>query len=135
MLRLLRLVCGPALPACFAIIGICLAGITSASAQSEEARQACSGDATSLCGEFVPDVAKVTACMMRKRAQLSAGCRMAMAHQHAGYQRAGRMAARPYVRPYAGRVQVHPYAYAGRMPARAYVRAPARTYCTHYRCR
>jgi hypothetical protein len=131
MLRLLRLVCGPALPACFAIIGICLAGVTSASAQSAEARQACSGDATSLCGEFVPDVAKVTACMMRKRAQLSAGCRMAMAHQHAGYQGVGRMP----VRSYAGRVPVRPYAYVGRMPARAYVRAPARAYCYHYRCR
>jgi hypothetical protein len=128
MLRLLRLVCGPALPACFAIIGICLVGMTGASAQSEEARQACSGDATSLCGEFVPDVAKVTACMMRKRAQLSAGCRMAMAHQHAGYQRVGRVPARPYVRPYAR-------AYVGRAPARAYVRGPARTYCYHYRCR
>jgi hypothetical protein len=111
MLRILRLVGGPALPACFAAIGICLVGVTGAFAQSEEARQACTGDAMRLCGDFVPDVAKVTACMMRKRGQVSAGCRVAMAHEHARYQRAGRA------------------------PARAYVRAPARTYCYHYRCR
>jgi hypothetical protein len=31
-----------------------------------------------LCNEFVPDVAKITACMSRKRAQVSATCAAAI---------------------------------------------------------
>lgn len=91
MLRLLRLACGPALPVCFAIIGICVVGIAGAAAQaSDEARQACTGDAMRLCSDFVPDVPKITACMTRKRAQLSRECRVAMAHEHLRYRRADR---------------------------------------------
>jgi hypothetical protein len=91
MLRILRLVCGPALPGCFAIIGICVLGISGAAAQaSDEARQACTGDAMRLCSDFIPDVPKITACMMRKRGQLSAQCRLAMAHEHMRYRRTGR---------------------------------------------
>jgi hypothetical protein len=92
MLRLLRLVCGPALPVCFGVIGIYALGITAAAAEaSEEARQACTGDAMRLCSEFVPDVAKITACMTRKRAQLSPQCRLAMAHEHLRYRHAARV--------------------------------------------
>jgi hypothetical protein len=40
-------------------------------------QQACQPDAMRLCGEFVPDVAKITACMAKKRAQLSPACRAA----------------------------------------------------------
>jgi hypothetical protein len=51
-----------------------------ASAQGSDAeRQACTPDAMRLCSEFIPDVAKVTSCMMAKRAQLSDACRVAMA--------------------------------------------------------
>jgi hypothetical protein len=32
-----------------------------------------------LCADVIPDVAKVTACMVAKRAQLSEACRAAMA--------------------------------------------------------
>ncbi len=42
-----------------------------------EQQQACQGDAFRLCGEFVPDVAKITACMAKKRSQLSPACRAA----------------------------------------------------------
>jgi hypothetical protein len=41
-------------------------------------QQACSGDAQRLCGEFIPDIPKIQACMSRKRSQLSAACRAAI---------------------------------------------------------
>lgn len=44
-------------------------------AYSPEQQQACTGDAMQLCGEFVPDVERITACMIRKKSQLSPGCR------------------------------------------------------------
>jgi hypothetical protein len=50
-----------------------------AAAQADDAaRQACTPDAMRLCGDFIPDVAKVTACMKAKRAQLSEPCRVVM---------------------------------------------------------
>ncbi len=45
-------------------------------AYTPEQQQACSGDAMQLCGEFVPDVERITACMIRKKSQLSPGCRV-----------------------------------------------------------
>jgi hypothetical protein len=45
---------------------------------SEAARQACTPDAMRLCSDVIPDVAKVTACMKAKSAQLSEPCRVAM---------------------------------------------------------
>ena len=42
--------------------------------QDEEA--ACSGDAFRLCGPEIPDVDRVTACMVRNKSQLSPGCRV-----------------------------------------------------------
>lgn len=44
-------------------------------AYSPEQQQACTGDAMRLCGEFVPDVDRITTCMIRKKSQLSPGCR------------------------------------------------------------
>ncbi|HEY6255233.1 MAG TPA: hypothetical protein VIY51_05510 [Xanthobacteraceae bacterium] len=41
-------------------------------------QQACTPDAMRLCSEFIPDVAKISACMSRKRAQVSAACRAAI---------------------------------------------------------
>ena len=40
-----------------------------------EQQQACQPDAMRLCSEFVPDVQRITACMVRKRAALSPACR------------------------------------------------------------
>ena len=45
---------------------------------SAEAQQMCTGDAFRLCSSDIPDVAKITACMMKKRASLSTGCRTVM---------------------------------------------------------
>ena len=38
--------------------------------------QACTGDALRLCGADVPDVDRITACMIRNKSQLSPGCRV-----------------------------------------------------------
>ena len=40
-----------------------------------EQEQACTGDAFQFCGPEIPDVDRVTACMIRNKARLSAGCR------------------------------------------------------------
>ena len=42
---------------------------------TQEQRAACENDAMRLCGEFVPDVDRITACMHRKRAYLTPRCR------------------------------------------------------------
>jgi hypothetical protein len=48
---------------------------TSADAYTEEQQQMCTGDAFRLCSSDIPDVDRVTACMVRQRSQLSPGCR------------------------------------------------------------
>jgi hypothetical protein len=45
-------------------------------AYTPEEQQACSPDAFRLCGDAIPDVDRVTACMIRKRHELSPGCRV-----------------------------------------------------------
>jgi hypothetical protein len=45
-------------------------------AYTPEQQQACTPDAMRLCGEFVPDVDRITACMIRNKAQLSPQCRV-----------------------------------------------------------
>jgi len=45
---------------------------------SAEAQQMCTGDAFRLCSSEIPDVAAITACMMKQRARLSVGCRTVM---------------------------------------------------------
>ena len=44
-------------------------------AYTQEQQQLCTGDAMRLCGAEIPDVDRVTACMVRQRSQLSPGCR------------------------------------------------------------
>ncbi|MDA9533102.1 hypothetical protein [Bradyrhizobium sp. CCBAU 25338] len=45
-------------------------------AYTQEEQQACSPDAMRLCSEFVPNVDAITACMIKKKAQLSPQCRV-----------------------------------------------------------
>jgi hypothetical protein len=55
---------------------LALVTLTQAShAYTQEQAQLCTGDAMRLCGSEIPDVDRITACMARKRAQLSEGCR------------------------------------------------------------
>ena len=51
---------------------------TSSFAFSAEAQQMCTGDAFRLCSSEIPNVPKITACMMKNRSSLSAGCRTVM---------------------------------------------------------
>jgi hypothetical protein len=48
---------------------------TSAHAYTQEEQQACQPDAFRLCGSEIPDVDRITACMIAKKAQLSPQCR------------------------------------------------------------
>jgi hypothetical protein len=43
-----------------------------------EAQQMCSGDAFRLCSAEIPNIPKITACMVKHRADLSTGCRTIM---------------------------------------------------------
>jgi hypothetical protein len=42
---------------------------------SAEAQQMCTGDAFRLCSSEIPDISRITACMLRQRENLSVGCR------------------------------------------------------------
>jgi hypothetical protein len=48
---------------------------TAADAYTDEQQQMCTGDAFRLCSSDIPDVDRVTACMVRQRSQLSPGCK------------------------------------------------------------
>ncbi len=49
---------------------------TAGQAYTDQEQQACSGDAFRLCGPEIPDVDRVTACMVARKAELSPGCRV-----------------------------------------------------------
>jgi hypothetical protein len=51
---------------------------TSSFAFSSEAQQMCTGDAFRLCSSEIPNVSKITACMIKHRSDLSSGCRAVM---------------------------------------------------------
>ena len=56
---------------------------TSSFAYSEEARAQCTGDAFRLCSSEIPNISKITACMVKNKSSLSAGCRAVMDRQAA----------------------------------------------------
>jgi hypothetical protein len=51
---------------------------TASFAFSAEAQQMCTGDAFRLCSSEIPNIPKITACMIKHRAELSSGCRVVM---------------------------------------------------------
>ena len=57
-----------------AVLFVLVAGMP-AFAYTPEQQQACTPDAMRLCGSFIPDVDRITACMIQKKSQLSAECR------------------------------------------------------------
>jgi hypothetical protein len=65
------------LAAAFAVSFSALAS-TSGFAFSAEAQQMCTGDAFRLCSSEIPDIPRITACMLKHRANLSSGCRTVM---------------------------------------------------------
>jgi hypothetical protein len=61
------------------LAGVVFYAADRAAAQGSEAvRQACTQDAMRLCSDVIPDVARITACMKAKSAQVSQGCKVAM---------------------------------------------------------
>lgn len=76
-------------------------------AYTPEQQQACTGDAFRLCSAEIPDVDRVTACMVRNKSQLSPGCRAQF---------------RPDPEPRAAAANIRPVA---RKPVASKVRKPA----------
>jgi hypothetical protein len=54
---------------------VCFMPTPAAAQGTPEQRQACQPDAMRLCSEFVPDVDRITACMIKNRIRLSPPCR------------------------------------------------------------
>jgi hypothetical protein len=69
-----------ALAACFSALS------TPSFAFSAEAQQMCTGDAMRLCGSEIPNVSKITACMIRQRTSLSSACRTVLERDLAAQQ-------------------------------------------------
>jgi hypothetical protein len=64
---------------------ICISMTTVASAQSKSLQQetiACQDDAVRLCGPYIPDHAKIHACLLTYRAYLSPPCHAIVAPPH-----------------------------------------------------
>ena len=51
---------------------------TVSQAYTIEQEQMCTGDAFRLCSSEIPNIPKITACMVKHRSDLSAGCRTVM---------------------------------------------------------
>jgi hypothetical protein len=79
-----------ALTFAIAMTGIALSG-SPGLAFSSESQQMC--DAMRLCSAEIPDIPRVAACMHRKRAQISPGCRAVMDRETALARKARRAAA------------------------------------------
>lgn len=73
----------------FAVV-ISAAGLsaTPSLAFSSEARQMCTGDAMRLCGQEIPNIPRIIACMHRHRAHVSPGCRAVMEREASARRRA-----------------------------------------------
>jgi hypothetical protein len=76
-----------------------LVSISPAASQTytPEQEQACTGDAFRLCSSEIPDVDRVTACMVAKKSQLSPACREQFRPDPEPAAAAARPAGRPTV--------------------------------------
>ena len=84
-----------------------------------EQEQACTGDAFRLCSSEIPDVGRVTACMVAKKSQLSPPCRAQFGPDPEPREAAARPAGRPTViRPAAPRKAVSAKARKTKKPAK-----------------
>lgn len=62
-----------------ALCALALVAATPAIAEGTQAqRDACTPDVMRLCGEDIPDVPRIIACLRRERAKVSAACQGAM---------------------------------------------------------
>jgi hypothetical protein len=70
-----------------------------ASAYTAEQEQACTSDAFRLCSSDIPDVDRVTACMVRRKAELSPPCRAQFGPQPREAASSGRVDRPMSIRP------------------------------------
>ena len=70
------------------LAGLLFVGVGVADAQdgTAEQRQACAGDAMRLCSDAIPDVPKITQCMIAKYKELSEPCRLTMRRSAAAHR-------------------------------------------------
>jgi len=59
----------------FAAAGLMLGMVSTAHAYTAEQQELCTGDAFRLCSSEIPNVDRVTACMVQHKSELSAGCK------------------------------------------------------------
>jgi hypothetical protein len=86
-------------------------------AYTPEEQQACSGDAFRLCGPEIPDVDRVTVCMIRNKSQLSPGCRVFFRPEEPAVRPVA--AGRPMsIRPATERKPVHAKPHNSKRPAK-----------------
>jgi hypothetical protein len=84
-----------------------------------EQEQACTGDAFRLCSSEIPDVGRVTACMVAKKSQLSPPCRAQFRPDPEPSDVSARTVGRPTViRPVAPRKAVSAKPRKGKKPAK-----------------
>ena len=67
-----------------ATVSLSTLSATSSLAYTLEEQQMCTGDAFRLCSSEIPNIAKITACMVKHRAQLSSPCRAVMDREKGG---------------------------------------------------
>ena len=74
-----------------------LVSISPAASQTytPEQEQACTGDAFRLCSSDIPDIGRVTACMVRNKSQLSPACQAHFRPDPEPSEAADRPAGRP----------------------------------------
>jgi len=68
---------------------------TASLAHTPEQEQMCAGDAMRLCSSEIPDVDRITACMVRQRAALSDGCKAVFRKETAAATRVSYAPAKP----------------------------------------
>jgi hypothetical protein len=61
------------------LVGLALMPASGVAQGTPEQQANCQDDAMRLCGQFVPDVNRITSCMIAKRRLVSARCRATMA--------------------------------------------------------
>ena len=72
-------------------------GPAAAQSYTAEQQQACTGDAFRLCSSDIPDVDRITACMIRNKSQLSPPCRAQFRSDPEPREVSARPAGRPTV--------------------------------------
>ena len=76
------------------VLGISI-GPAAGQSYTPEQEQACTGDAFRLCSSDIPDIGRVTACMVRNKSQLSPACRAQFRPDPEPREAAVRRAGRP----------------------------------------